>query len=1415
MADGQVRGVFDLDTRQAIRGVRDYRREAALADKQTRQLGDTIDRTFGQKREQEIRRIRGEVKGLATDTGQTRVRVVNEWKGMRRGIEREGAAIVSVISTVRDRMRALGRERASINIDLDGVTQALAQVELLEARLAALGARSANPRVNLGGGFGGGGGRGGGMRFGRFSARTIAGASAIGIPAIQSLVGGTAALLGSGGAAIGGAGAVGVGGGGVLVTGLLSVVPAAKAANKAIETATKAQDAYTQAVKEYGVGSQQAKQAAKERDAAFANQPGLKRAIREIRQFNRERDRALSPARRNFTGLRGDMARIARRGLPYYAQNAEDATGAVRKAGQSQARFLVGEESRLSFGIMARQFARDLPIAERSLQNIEKTMFRLARAARPLFHDGIVWWERTTRGWAASTRGIGETREGMRGLVEDTKDWGQLISASWGLIQTIGQAGRPSGSSMVVSLTEQFQTWDRWMQRNPAQVRQFFDETTKSVREMANGLKSIVYFFNQMAEALRPVLDRFSQLVSIAGSLGLLAPGAGALLFGGAAALRGGRAAAGAGGGAGAAGAGGAGGAAAGGLLAGMSLMAGGRYARAGLGAYRGARAGGAGVRGALGASRGALGTVAARRGTAGQGRGALRGVGGGALKRFGLIAGIMAALDFASSEGSVTSRAQSAASTLTLGAIGRPQTRARASDNASQAANNFLERSVYGNPATLAGSRQGLTNIDAEIARLSGYRERSQGGKFLHAMNEVGSLGTSWGKDTSGGSYGGVSASKFDEIQKRIELLKSEREEIARNNKEMERQKSYRLDALSEVKAERLRGDLSGAYRAYRKQYGQVGAMSRTAKLATGRILGTRDAGVEAAGEGALGFARDHGASKAEVDRITTAIEARYRRMGRTIRIVNGDIRTGSRAEWAQIRDSLTSASATAAAQVSRDFTTIQRKAVGTLVAMGFSDKDARRLVQGAESKSSNQRQLATTAMNAGPRAPGTIGSNKAGPAVSDAVRGPRGDGWGDGLGNGGRSAAAAAQRNGGPATGLRSGAAAGVGSPTGGLMGANPGLASYVQDAASYGLRVSSGLRPGAITSAGNQSYHSTGNAIDLAGSPQQMMAFAQHAASAYGPQLEELIYSPMGYSIKNGVRTAPYAVADHYDHVHLADTSPGVLGAGAVGGIGGLAGMVAGGGAQQVSVSGVGRKQGGVPGAMRQRAGDIYAAGLEQMLNQQLGGGGPGGDIRASNGMLSFDQVARIAESVGLPGVTFAQIAQGESSLRVGAIGNDPGGTQGLGLWQITTGFNDDIIAQFGGRQTLLSDPYANARAAKAIYDRQGIGAWYGTKFVTGNNLHFQGDGVGWAGAFDKSGEFITNGPTMFMAGEGSNRRESVRVQRAGQSFENGSGKGFTIEHMEFHISAGTGADAKAIGEEVVSEIMSALDRAGAPA
>lgn len=110
--------------------------------------------------------------------------------------------------------------------------------------------------------------------------------------------------------------------------------------------------------------------------------------------------------------------------------------------------------------------------------------------------------------------------------------------------------------------------------------------------------------------------------------------------------------------------------------------------------------------------------------------------------------------------------------------------------------------------------------------------------------------------------------------------------------------------------------------------------------------------------------------------------------------------------------------------------------------------------------------------------------------------------------------------------------------------LMGANANLGPFAAIGSRMGLHVSSGLRPGSITDSGNVSYHASGRAIDMADGAKAMLAYAQVMASNFGGRLKELIHTPLGFSIKNGQRVAPYSTAAHYNHVHVAMQRGGML-------------------------------------------------------------------------------------------------------------------------------------------------------------------------------------------------------------------------------------------------------------------------------
>lgn len=88
--------------------------------------------------------------------------------------------------------------------------------------------------------------------------------------------------------------------------------------------------------------------------------------------------------------------------------------------------------------------------------------------------------------------------------------------------------------------------------------------------------------------------------------------------------------------------------------------------------------------------------------------------------------------------------------------------------------------------------------------------------------------------------------------------------------------------------------------------------------------------------------------------------------------------------------------------------------------------------------------------------------------------------------------------------------------------------------------GARVTCTTDHKVFTGAGFISFHRRGGtagnglAIDVAGTDMKAIfrKFEEQKA-----KLHELIHTPMGYSYKDGVKTAPIAAADHYNHVHIS--------------------------------------------------------------------------------------------------------------------------------------------------------------------------------------------------------------------------------------------------------------------------------------
>jgi hypothetical protein len=1297
MSESTVRGTFELSVSDPIQEMRRLRQEARRTSEVFRRTGESMDKIGGKAQTTRIKAYRREVRGLTEDV-----------------------ALLNV------ELGHLNRRTIRPKVDLRGVNQALAQVSALERALGSLDRKRAGARVGgVGGSLRGGGGGGGAGRSAAFlgsggigiatsRTRGLVAAGAAALPIIQSLAGAVGALGGSASMAALGAGAIGAGGLAGLAVGLGGVASIAVPTMKRIGEVKKAQDAYTEAVELYGKRSKQAETAQLKLNAAFKDAPsGTKRLLSDVRALSKEWAKATKPGQRSWVDLLQTGVRTGRALVPTASAAANRVTGATAREGRGLGRFLRGRRTRSFIRNSAATFDENLGSVRRAGQGVAGAFFNVAKASRPFLREATTFIESWTTGWMHATDDIDRTQSKIGKMVDHLRSWMRLGKAGGGLLGSLLGAGAGDGQRMVDKLTRQLTVWDTWVDRNPRQVQDFFSKTTDTALKMAGALGHVASSLNDIATMLRPVLDRFSQLVSLGGAAGLLTPGVGALALGG---LRGRKGAAGGGGAAGGA-------------------------AAYGLGAARGTYSMQRGAFGAsrLGAARTAMGGLLGGSGAIGMGaRGALAGAG----RAFWPVALGLGALDFASYDGDVGGRAQNALSGATLGLIPRPVSDAQRADRGQAKARQFL------------GGLGTNTGLRAQQAAIGGIRSRL--GSNRSALQKGGTRGWAGPNNSIIRNPAYLDEGARRELQAQNRELESALKERLDVYKAYRRARNQELDRTSRSKAQVFAEEYQEGYRRKSKKSGKAKAFESTVSGVLGTIQNQRGSGARDLSQTTLDWARKQAMAnpvlQGQYDRLATGIEKRLSKLRGKVRVVQGQILDGSKTQWASIAGAMSSAARRGVSETSAEFTRLRAQAIAAMQLMGLTRGEASTVLKGG-----SKGRKASEALSRGSayEARAQLGTGGVGMGVP-IPGGPSGDGWGarrgDGAGAGGSAS----------------------------LMGANPGLGGYASEAAGYGLRVSSGRRPGAITNAGGVSYHSSGNALDLAGSPGQMMSFAQHMATKYGGQLEELIYSPMGYSIKNGSRTAPYAVADHYDHVHVADTAPGGGGARGSGGLGGGLGA-----APQVASRA--SKLPGTPGVLSTAAGAGYAAALNMTMAKLAGGGMPGvsggGGTPSRNQALGRQMMLQRWGAGEWP--SLQALWQGESNWDENAVNPSSGAggiPQALPASKMGAGWQGNARQQIGWGLGYIQDRYGSPSAALAAWQARSP-HWYG-----------------------KGGQGVYRSPTMIGVGDGQpsggSEEVTVRRLRPGQR-PGGQGGGVHLGGITVHVDmrgqGGGGGDGRQLMEQ----------------
>lgn len=1380
MPVGTVRGRFELDA-PALRTLKDLEKQGIRTQTQMKRVADEMDRVGGQQDAQRLREYNQALGELRRNTERTHRTIRTEWVATTRVVRLEVNRQQRAIRELEVSLDRLATKRVSARVSVSGVGPALTRLGALNTGLDAADRGTIRTRVSAprppvtgsmrgGGGAAGGAARGGGglLDFGLAGIRPRNAAMLGALAYAPTLVGGAGAVAGSAGMAALGAGAVGLAGGGALAGGAAGNLLVGKQAVGQIGEARKAMQKYTDAVADFGKASNQARRAKLNLDQAMKAAPRGTRDL--IDELDRLRDRwakLTRPGQEGFMQLLLGGVRAGNRVAPFAAQQVNRVARRTGREGTRFADFLAGPTGRRGMRNMAGAFTENIGNARGAAQGGLGAAVNVMQASRPFLREMTDAIRRWTTGWASSTSNISRTREHIRKMVDHLKSWWNLTRTAGGLLGSLLGAGAGSGQDAVDRLTGQLEEWQRWVDRNPRKVREFFRNAVDSSTKLAGALGRIAEALWNIGRALTPALDRFAQLVTLAGSAGLLTPGVGALAYG---AIRGGR------GGRGAAGAGGRGGLMGAVAAAGGARGAAGGAGRMAQGTYQVARSVGYGPIRSAGAAAIGLGMGGAP--ALGKGLGmAARGAGKAAWP----IAALMAGLDFAGTPGNFGQRTQAAASGATFGLIPRPVLGTERRDRAGASVDKFLNPLAVGTGATGASIQE----------RMAGIRAR------LGATTTQGFGGGETGRQRGTRTASAVPEGERKQLNIELGLLR----DALKDNTRAQR---ARLADLSRQRAPGIARDLQAGFRNRNRQPGVSAqeAFGATVSATIGQLGKGRSEGRKEIARNMLSWAREQARQNPklmkEYEKLARGVKRRFERMGKDIQIVNGQILTGSRSEWAGIADAISSQARRGVSETSREFARLKAQAIGSLTSMGYSRKEAQDLFKfmGKGGVTAQRARATAKAAAANPGAAAATPSFK-------AVPGDRGKG--DGFGRIGGPAPEDRVGRAGAQAQAAAGATAAGGSSGGGLMGANPNLQPYADIGRSMGLQVTSGLRPGSITSSGNVSWHSSGHALDISGSKPNMLRFFNYMKENYGPGLEELIHTPGGVGIKNGqpFTYGGQVAADHFDHVHVADKDPkGVSGAVP----GGVPGMGAPGG---ISLKARQSGLGGVPGALSTRAMGGMAAGMEQAVNAALGGAAPGGAPGGAvgpgrGGKYDMSSLASLwIAAGGPPGVAnlMASIAMAESGGNpgIGNAGRTPNGTTvAAGLWQI-------LGLPFPGDPT---DPMTNAKMAVAKYNAAGGTApWNASKAQWGRRAAFAAGGA----AGDGLGRFTGDGPGA--NGHTRTVRSAPRSPRARRAHMGGSGSGLVNVNFHGDFTVRADADIDRIAERVGQKVLGAL-RGGTP-
>jgi hypothetical protein len=312
-------------------------------------------------------------------------------------------------------------------------------------------------------------------RMGRMArvALLLGGAFAALLPIVIDLSGALGALIGSLGAALKGAGALAVGLGGALVTGLVGVAAAGLAASNRIKN--------------------------------------LKDEFKDLRDNFRELTR---PGQDDFMSTLRDVLERTNKMLPMFARSANRSMAAASDAITLFMNRLDSPAFERFISRMTLSFERIAGPIAKAIADIGETLGNIAVASAPMVERMMRSFSSITGDWVAATSNTSALRRSLGAAVSQTRDWFRLFAGIWDLTKAVFGSGADEGQGLVRDMTARIAEYTEFVTGNPEAMDNFWRESIEGTKELARLFSSLIGPLRNVNDAMEPLVKSFERITT-------------------------------------------------------------------------------------------------------------------------------------------------------------------------------------------------------------------------------------------------------------------------------------------------------------------------------------------------------------------------------------------------------------------------------------------------------------------------------------------------------------------------------------------------------------------------------------------------------------------------------------------------------------------------------------------------------------------------------------------------------------------------------------------------------------------------------------------------------------------------------------------------------------------------------------